>query len=161
VSIPPLRARKEDILEILLHALGSPGSPAPPNRRQRLSPDLVEALLLYSYPFNVRELLAVAAQLQLEGAGAAELDLELVASRLRTIPPPRGAGETAPDGATLDGSGQEHDDHEPPPDRRRLEELLREHQGVVADVARAVRRSRKQVYRWIRHHDIDPRSFRA
>ncbi|MBZ0117697.1 MAG: Fis family transcriptional regulator, partial [Sandaracinaceae bacterium] len=48
-----------------------------------------------------------------------------------------------------------------PPDRAELEELLARHHGVVADVARAVGRSRKQVYRWIQQCDLDPEAFRG
>ena len=43
----------------------------------------------------------------------------------------------------------------------RLEALLREHKGVVADVARAMGRSRKQVYRWVVQQGLDVAKFRG
>ena len=36
-----------------------------------------------------------------------------------------------------------------------------EHRGVIADVARVSRRSRKQVYRWLEQHGLDAKSYRG
>jgi DNA-binding NtrC family response regulator len=161
VWIPPLRERREDILLLLSNALGAP---AP-----RFTPALAEALLLHPWPFNVRELLAVASQLRIRkglAAGDAEsildldldLDLDLVADRLEG-PSQRessSAAEPAPRGEGKVDVG----DKEPPPDRAALEALLVTHRGVVADVARAMNRSRKQVYRWVADHELDVARFR-
>ena len=147
LEIPPLRARREDILELLLHALGAP--------RPRLSPALAEVLLLHPFPFNVREVLALALQLRVRGGGADEVDLELIADRLSPAPAP--AEDTKED----DDEGEAALDKEPPPGRAELEVLLQKHRGVVADVARVMRRSRKQVYRWIAEHGVDIRQFRG
>jgi transcriptional regulator with PAS, ATPase and Fis domain len=138
LRIPPLRERREDLVALLIHFLGAGA---------RLSPALAEAILLHAYPFNVRELQAIASQLRLRGRGAAVLDLPLVAERLAPV-----ASEADPE--------PEPRDTERPPDRARLEQLLRDHHGVVADVARAMDRSRKQVYRWIAQHGLDPKTFR-
>ncbi|WP_437956894.1 sigma 54-interacting transcriptional regulator [Sorangium sp. So ce119] len=166
LGIAPLRARREDILPLLEHALGAP--------RPRISAPLAEALLLHPWPFNVRELLALAAQLRIRGGEADVLDLELVADRLSPSPPagaaaaPRGtsSGPPAPPPdrrapAEDEEERGETDEREPPPDREQLEALLRAHRGVVADIARAVRRSRKQIYRWISHHGLDVQRFRG
>jgi transcriptional regulator with GAF, ATPase, and Fis domain len=96
MSIPLLRERREDILLLFLHALGAPTA--------RLTPALAEALLLHAWPFNVRELLALASQLRIRGGGAAgplDLDLELVADRLgrpapAVSPPTRSLRPTGP-----------------------------------------------------------------
>jgi hypothetical protein len=50
---------------------------------------------------------------------------------------------------------------DPIPDRAQLEELLRRHGGIISDVARAVRRSRKQVYRWLELYQLDVAAFRS
>ncbi|MGK3984792.1 sigma 54-interacting transcriptional regulator [Sorangium sp. So ce136] len=155
LGIAPLRERREDVLPLLEHALGAP--------RPRISAALAEALLLHSWPFNVRELLGLAAQLRIRGGEAEVLDLELVADRLA---PPSSPGEAAAASrATTSppdpGPMSDADEREPPPDRAQLEELLRAHRGVVADIARAMRRSRKQIYRWISHHGLDVQRFRG
>ena len=46
-------------------------------------------------------------------------------------------------------------------DKDLLEQLLREHKGVIADVARATGRSRKQVYRWLLQHGLDAGAYRS
>jgi|GEM_PF-3978150 len=38
---------------------------------------------------------------------------------------------------------------------------MRTHQGVIADVARATGRSRKQVYRWLERYGMKSEDFRA
>jgi DNA-binding NtrC family response regulator len=155
LRIAPLRERREDVLLLLLHALGAP----PP----QLAPALVEALLLHRFPFNVRELQGLASQLRI--CGGEPLDLPLVEDRLASAARPAAhaiddpAGETARacSGADVPGTT----DREAPPDRAGLEALLRAHGGVVSEVARVMQRSRKQVYRWIDQHAIDVGRFRA
>ena len=169
LAIAPVRERREDILLLLMNALGEP--------QPRLAPSLAEALLLYDYPFNVREIQSIAAQLRLHGAGVDVLGLELVEealSRRGAVQAPTSGGPSGPVGGTAaprgggataasaedeaDGAAEER---EPPPDRARLEALLREHKGVVADVARAMGRSRKQVYRWVVQQGLDVAKFRG
>lgn len=163
LGIAPLRERREDVLPLLEHALGRP--------RPRISSALAEALLLHPWPFNVRELFALAAQLRIRGGEAEVLDLELVADRLG---PTSGEAATASQGTASgrrplpdsepssdEEARGEADEREPPPGREQLEELLRAHRGVVADIARATRRSRKQIYRWISHHGLDVQRFRG
>lgn len=70
----PLRERREDILPLLERALGPE---APP-----LGPELVAALLLCPYRFNVRELFAIARQLTIDGRGAPRLEVEHAGGRL-------------------------------------------------------------------------------
>jgi DNA-binding NtrC family response regulator len=144
LRIPPLRERREDVLALLAHALGA----APP----RLTPALAEAVLLHGFRFNVREVQALAAQLRLAAGAAAVLDVAHAGDLLvaRVAPP------TEPPAAADAGAG----DRDKPPDRGELAALLREHRGVVANVARAMQRSRKQVYRWIEQHGLDVAEFR-
>jgi len=47
-----------------------------------------------------------------------------------------------------------------PPTREELATLLRLHGGRVAAVARALCRSRAQIYRWMELNAIDPTAFR-
>jgi DNA-binding NtrC family response regulator len=144
--LPPLRRRREDILTLLSTHLGSH---APP-----IAPDLVEALLVYPWPHNIRELIAVATELRVRGAGMDELVPELVTARL-------GGGRV------LDASPLPTEDSEtmveakkPIPSQADLEGLLALHRGNLSHVARAVGRSRMQVYRWLEKYGIDASAYR-
>ncbi|MCZ7684940.1 MAG: hypothetical protein M5U28_41675 [Sandaracinaceae bacterium] len=46
------------------------------------------------------------------------------------------------------------------PSRQRLEHLLREHRGQIADVAHATGHSRRQVYRWLEKYGLDLATYR-
>jgi transcriptional regulator with PAS, ATPase and Fis domain len=147
VHLPPLRKRREDVLGLLVHALGAPGEPP------ALEAELVERLLLYSWPYNVREVRTVAKQLRIR-AGAGPYRLEELEGSLPLPLTPHGP----PPEVQAEAGGSE--EREPPPNRAQLEELLWLHRGVVADVARAMSRSRKQVYRWLHHHGLEVEAFR-
>jgi DNA-binding NtrC family response regulator len=157
LEMPPLRERREDILPVLIDALGQP---AP-----ELDPELVSALLLHPWPFNVRELRKVATQLAVRAQGAPRLTLELFEPHLRHTAPRAtvASAEASPPGAGSHAEAVAEDGDEraqPIPDRARLEALLRRWHGVIADVARETGRSRKQVYRWIQHYELDVASYR-
>ncbi|MEZ4441198.1 MAG: sigma 54-interacting transcriptional regulator [Polyangiaceae bacterium] len=142
VPLPPLRARREDIL-VLLERLGGD--------LPELDADLVAALLQHDYRYNVRELRAIARELQLRGAGRARWELELVAHRLR---------DTA---SNLDGpeGEDEDDDRSAPPSRDELEAILREARGNVRAISRRTGRSRMQVYRWVEQHGLNLADYRG
>ncbi len=129
----PLRERREDILPLLASFLGD----APPP-----SADLAEALLLHRFRFNVRELKELATQLRIDGAGMSELPLSLVARRLerssRPPPPPQNERVTIRDKPK-----------EAPPSREIVEALMLEYGANISQVARALGRSRRQVYRYL------------
>ncbi len=148
LTIPPVRARREDVLALLLAALGAP---------RRLAPSLVEALLAHPFRWNVREVQTLAAQLRQRTAPDAVLDLAAVADLLAPAPAAPTASAPTPAPAT---PAPTSDDDRPPPTRAELEALMRAHRGVVADVARVMGRSRKQVYRWLAQHGLDAGTFR-
>jgi len=113
-----------------------------------LSPDLVEALLTYPFPFNVRELFSVVTELSMHPSGG-RLELDPVRDRLAVDLP-----ASSEEQHSLEASAREL------PTREELESLLRRHDGNVAAVARASGRSRTQVYRWIEKLGIEPERFR-
>lgn len=135
LSLPPLRERREDILTLLERQL--------PANHPPLAPSLVEALLRHSWRRNVREVVAVAAELSL-WQGAERLELEQVQSHLDLAP------------ATSVPEGQEA----VPESAADWEALLRRHRGNLAAIAREVGRSRTQVYRLLDKHGLDPSQFR-
>jgi transcriptional regulator of acetoin/glycerol metabolism len=46
-------------------------------------------------------------------------------------------------------------------ERSRLLELLKEHQGNISQIARALSTSRAQVHRLLKRHGLDPRTFQT
>ncbi|MCB9592585.1 MAG: sigma 54-interacting transcriptional regulator [Sandaracinaceae bacterium] len=137
VHTVPLRRRPEDVLPLLRHTLPE-GSPP-------LSPDLVEALLLHRFRFNVRELKEIVTQLAIDGAGAPKLTRQMIAHRLEhhtasEPPPPRAAPAS--------------EDKRPIPSRDELSALVDKHGGNVSRIARELRRSRRQIYRYLERYGI-------
>ncbi len=143
VDLAPLRERREDILALLAPKLRD----APP-----MSPELVEALLTASWPHNVRELLAIATELTVWGRDRDLLDVDILRGRLE----PASGGEAAMTSAPAAPSSERSRE----PSHAELEELLAQHGGNVAAVAKLVGRSRTQVYRWIDKHGIALERFR-
>ncbi len=139
VDIPPLQKRREDVL---LHA----ARVLPAGRR--LSPDLAEAMLVAPWRFNVREVEKVMAELLVKCGDLEILPKGPVAHRLVR----EDQKHPAPPAAAPAASGPPSDD-----DVRRL---LQEHQGNVSDVARAMGRSRMQVYRWLKKAGIKAEAYR-
>ena len=138
IRIPPLRERREDVLDLLGPQLEHP---------DRLTADLAEVLVLHDWPFNVREVQRIATHLEVEGGMLSAWGPELVRDRLNLLADDE---PEEPQGTT-----------KMTPSREVLEELLVKHGGVVARVARELGRSTKQVYRWMARHEMDPASYRG
>ncbi len=156
VRLPALAERREDVLLLLQHFLGED--------RRPVATDLVERLLLHPWPLQVREVRRIAQALRLHAPARFDLALvaELLDEGLRLVAPPTlstlpSAGVIPPHAPLQNGEPMARTS---PPDREALLELLSTHAGNVVEVARATGRSRKQVYRWLQEHDIDPQSFR-
>ena len=138
VRVPPLRARREDVLD-LARAF------APAIRRPcSLSAACAEALVLHDWPFNVRELEQVIA--------AACVRAQDGVLRPEHLPEPVGRPVLArasvpPEGAS-DPPVQVRVPADAVPDADGLRLLLDHFGGNVAQVASYFGKDRKQVYRW-------------
>ena len=154
VRMPPLRGRPEDLLPIcrrVLDALSTQG------RCWDLDADYFEALALYPWPYNVRELCTVLRRAEAELPEGGVLGVQHLPDALRALPPR--AATAAP-----------HDQRPPtpvPPPRageaptaRQLEALLSTHGGNISRVAQELGRDRGQVYRWLRRFSLDAEWFR-
>src|SRR5207247_10051360 len=114
------------------------------------APDAGAALLRYDWPLNIREL----EQCLLRAAALAERD----ALELEHLPPD----------VAQPRSGAAPKSIAPPPKlsekdlalRKRLIELLDEHEGNLTEVARAMGKARMQVHRWMNKLGIAPDRFR-
>ncbi len=147
LTLPPLRERRDDVLLLLFPYLP---------RHSRLSGRLAEALLLHSWPHNIRDVQKLGRFLQSHCSEDALLDVFHVEPVLR-LPPP--SAQTKGRGAWSSTTGPlpERSDAgpEPPISRTALESLLRKHAGVVARVAAEVLRSPRQVRRWMDHYKLE------
>jgi transcriptional regulator of acetoin/glycerol metabolism len=156
IELLPLRARKEDIFQLVRHFAACAGRAGAP-----MSFPFMEALLIYDWPFNVRELEA-AIRHAVAMAGGEELDLdhlpEAVVKSFRSTYGPGGA-------AVLDRGPASMGSLPPPrssksPDADELRAMLVRHRGNVAAVARELGKDRAQVHRWVRYARINLADFR-
>ncbi len=135
---PRLAERREDLLGLLVASLGD-DLPLP-------TPELVETLLIYDWPGDMKELAALAADLRVRGAGLDALVTELVSPRLR--------GKFQRSDTEVDPF-TEMDVRRPVPSRQDLEGLLAIHSGSVDAIAEALGRSRMEVMTWLQKHALE------
>jgi transcriptional regulator with PAS, ATPase and Fis domain len=145
LNLPTLRERRDDLGLIIARLLARARATT-----ARLTPPAAALLLTHDWPLNVRELeQRLTTALALAGADPiSEAHLPLI------VPPPLRSDE--PD----DNDDADDDDDAGEDERARLVALLTRHRGNVTEVARAVGRSRLQVYRWMRRYQLSPRSYR-
>jgi DNA-binding NtrC family response regulator len=141
IQIPPLRERIEDLAHLVPWFLA--GTPI-----RRLEMGALRALCLYHWPRNVRELekalhqaaaLAPADELRLEDLPRAVRGVLEPASPVDRVETPRARAKPSPS---------------------ELEDLLRQHRGNVAEVARRLDRRGHVVWRWIAQHRLEPDRYR-
>jgi transcriptional regulator of acetoin/glycerol metabolism len=142
VTVPTLADRRTD-LGILIGALH--GRMFPPDH-PGFDIDAARLLLRYPWPLNVRELEQALATAQVL-AGNEAIRAEHLPDTVRTGRPPG-----APRPLVLNENDQKV--------RDQVVAALREHQGNVSAVARALDKDRKQIQRWIKRFGLDPGSYR-
>jgi DNA-binding NtrC family response regulator len=168
VTMPPLRARREDILPLFYAALGGAGQLG---GAVALDPELVALLLGWHWPYNVRELEKLATELRMRAEGAAVLGPSLVQGRLGVgqpvyaapvdaPPSAESSSEATPEAAPAKSASRAASKPERP-DRDALIARLKEADGNVSEVARLSGRSTKQIYRWCAAWGLDPAQFRG
>ncbi|HSK04022.1 MAG TPA: sigma 54-interacting transcriptional regulator [Kofleriaceae bacterium] len=142
VTVPTLAERRTD-LGILIGALHA--RMFPPDH-PGFDIDAARLLLRYPWPLNVRELEQALATAQVL-AGTEAIRAEHLPDTVRTGRPPG-----APRPVVLNENDQKV--------RDQVVAALREHQGNVSAVARALDKDRKQIQRWIKRFGLDPGSYR-
>jgi transcriptional regulator with PAS, ATPase and Fis domain len=145
VVIPPLRARKEDLFQLVRHFLARAGRPD-----LRLAFGFMLTVCDYDWPYNVRECESAVRRAVAMTKGD-ELGPEALPEALREHGKSYGtrAPSDAPPGARSTA-----------PTADELRALLTQHDGNVAKVARVLKKDRAQVHRWMRRHGISPGDFR-
>jgi DNA-binding NtrC family response regulator len=137
IRLPALRERRDDVLLLVRHFLQARGS------RLSITSEAAEALLVYDWPYNVRELRnTVDAALQ-RARGSRALDIEHLPAELSE----RFASRLAEPAALPLGRA--------PETAEELRRILEQHAWNVAKVAALFGRDRKQIYRWCESFGIE------
>jgi transcriptional regulator with PAS, ATPase and Fis domain len=144
IRIPPLRERIEDLGVLIHHFLSAGGTrPAP-----EIEPAAFHALCHYTWPRNVRELQKVINEAVAISEGAPCLRLTHLPEVVTAVMEPSSRPSERPAGRRAS------------PTRAELEELLKLHDGNVAQVARVLDRQWAVVWRWLVKFGIDPVRYR-
>ncbi|APR84386.1 Sigma-54 dependent DNA-binding response regulator [Minicystis rosea] len=146
VRTPALAERRDDILMLFRSFLGDGDVRA-------MSADFIESMLVYGWPFNVRELRKLAERLLVLHGGAPRWERGMLDEEMHlpgdSAPPPPAPEPKAPHPTTPPTP------KEGPPAREELIALLDKCDGNVSRVAELVLRNRKQVYRWMEQLGIE------
>jgi DNA-binding NtrC family response regulator len=142
VTIPPLRERPEDIVPLFLRFLSERFGGRPPQVDVRQ----LEAISLYEWPLNVRELELLSRRLATMHGFTSVLRRSHLPERV--LKRAGGAANSSPPGPN-------------PDDYSRFLDALRVHRGVVARAAEAAGISRMRAYRLMKEHDFDLDNLRS
>ncbi|MBI4815791.1 MAG: sigma 54-interacting transcriptional regulator [Deltaproteobacteria bacterium] len=164
LHIPSLSERRSDILVLWKHFLRLEAEASGAAAFQS-TPELAEALLLHSWPMNVRELAKLARRVASMAPPGTPLDLHLLPEQLQGRIRDRGEASSrarkqplisAENPASLDPFGEDIRAPELPV----LEDALRSANGNVSKVAEILGTHRTQVYRWLRRRGLDADRYR-
>jgi transcriptional regulator with GAF, ATPase, and Fis domain len=137
VRVPPLRERREQLLELFAEFAAG---------RFGVSTAAAEALLLWRWPHNVRELESLVGTFAVLAPGAQQLDVDFLRENK---PEMLGADEPALARPGAPATGSDSRDR-----RTALGALLQKHQWNIAAVARDMGKTRAQIYRWIKAYGL-------
>ena len=143
IHIPPLRQRREDILHLARHFLMDHDGEV------EFTAEAAEALLLYDWPYNVRELRNVVT-VSVARAGAGPIDVRHLPDALRP------SGPEEPDVMPTTPSFRSAEERE----RETLASLLSQHRGNIRKVADELGRERRHVYRMLEKYELDADAYR-
>ncbi|KAB2908473.1 MAG: FHA domain-containing protein [Kofleriaceae bacterium] len=149
--IPPLRERKEDILPLAAMFLARVAPSA------TISTNAAEALLLYHWPFNVRELEQVISAAGVRAASVNRVRCEHLPENISAVLGPRAQLKEP---IANDSDSEPHPvmpqvPRDAVPARDDLMAVLAYFAGNIAQVAEYFGKDRKQVYRWAERYQID------
>ncbi len=145
LEMPPLRARRCDIPRLARHFWHT----LAPGRALDFSATCLEKLLLYDWPMNIRELRALMQRLS-----TAEGDLSTVRSaHLPSEIRDRGAH-------TMDQLRASGIMVQVAPSRDDLAMLLQRFDGNIVKLAQFYARDKRQVYKWLKRHDLKISDYR-
>jgi two-component system, NtrC family, response regulator HydG len=152
VELAPLRERPEDLEPLWCHYVSQLGQ----GTDLRLSGPAFEAMALYAWPFNVRELRQLVRKMLLLKPNGGELAVSDLPPGMRPRRQDEGT-RTEEIGLApklpLVAPGEV-------PSKEDLRRLVEEFDGNIKEIANFLGKDRKQVYRWLRREQIDPDAYR-
>ena len=151
ITIPPLRERVADILPLFHHFLEREGGD------RKIEVDAAEAMVCYSWPYNVRELERQAKVISLVLGPGLPVALQDLAPEIIEIPKPE---QSRPAASRSLSEPTRKLPPSPTPTTDELRELLQRYDGNLSRVARHLGKKRVQIYRWLSRFGIDANEFR-
>ncbi len=153
LPLPRLAARREDLGELVAHAVRTAGLP-----RAAATLRAARALLAFDWPFNVRQLLK-GTEAALALARGERIEFEHLPERIRagaraSTPPssePERPLAASPGDASLGPADREL--------RERIVAALRAHNGNVTRAAETLSKQRQQLQRWMRRFGLRAEDF--
>ena len=155
IRLPALRERKEDVLRL---ASGFLESDADSGGAIALSVAAAEALLLFAWPFNVRQLEQVLAAAKLRVGPTRTLRIEHLPDEIAR--PLIARVETSPKSRS-EPPLELLVSRDSPPTADELRLVVTRFDGNLAMVADFFGKDRKQIYRWAERLGVDPSAARA
>jgi transcriptional regulator of acetoin/glycerol metabolism len=147
ITLPPLSERREDVPFLFAHFLAERFGGRPPALRARL----MEALCLYGWPRNVRELEMLAKRLAVLHGHEPELDAQHLSGLLDGAPTPANPSAVRAAAVRPHDAAQESDT---------LTAALDAHGGNIVRAAKQMGISRARAYRLLIARGIDVQRFR-
>lgn len=147
LRLPPLHERRAELLSLAAQFA--------PNLR--FSPNAAEALLLWHWPHNIRELRSL---LEVQQTLNQRQGLVRLSDLSERIP---AAAERVRNRRTTGATGTESGPPEPHPNaalRSRLLQLFETHEGNVSKIAAELGKPRAQVYRWLKAAGLEAAALR-
>jgi transcriptional regulator with PAS, ATPase and Fis domain len=170
IVVPPLRDRMEDLGRLTAHFLGDISD------GRTFEPEAFQALMLHSWPLNVRELLKVITEAEVlsrsvPGIGFEHLPPAVLAALEGDVDDgDESADEGTPEPGTDGGGGGQVRGslrgvatsriRRPAPKPEELTRLLQQYDGSVARVARHLNRQYAVVWRCLQRYGIDANVYR-
>jgi transcriptional regulator with PAS, ATPase and Fis domain len=149
VVLPPLRTRREDIVPLFFEFLRQQALPRAPTLEARFA----EALCLYQWPLNVRELLLLTRRLAAIHGAEPTLKREHLPERIVGTPNPASSNTASPSDAPA--ASKQKRSWRPVDNGSEFEALtraLRDNGGNVSRAAKAIGISRARAYRLLAAH---------
>jgi DNA-binding NtrC family response regulator len=150
IQLPPLRERPEDFPILVDHILGKHPLARSKAIRQ-VSPGVLDQMLAYRWPGNIRELenILERAIVKCPGNVIEEVDLPMPPQRVAELRPSRNGAENASLKQWLLGSEKDY-----------LRSLLIKYRGSISLTAKEAKVDNKTLYRKMRRHGLHKESFK-